>query len=86
VITGGYGTSSAEFRRRAYRASVDTLENFLREMRRFPDEHAPPFEAVPRWRAIKRRRQSLRQPPGPAANFESSLAAAVALHQRSSDQ
>jgi len=49
VITGGYGTSSAEFRDVVRTvASVDTLENFLRDMRtRFPEmSAAPPSEAL----------------------------------------
>jgi hypothetical protein len=50
VITGGYGTNSAEFRDVVRTvASVDTLENFLRDMRtRFPEmSSSPPSEALP---------------------------------------
>ena len=49
VITGGYGTNSAEFRDVVRTvASVDTLENFLRDLRtRFPEMSTlPPSEAV----------------------------------------
>jgi len=46
VITGGYGTNSAEFRDVVRTtAAVDTLENFLRDMRkRYPDMNPGPSE------------------------------------------
>jgi len=49
VVTGGYGTNSAEFRDVVRTiASVDTLENFLRDMRtRFPEMSAAPPSETP---------------------------------------